>query len=169
MAAISLRSQCVQRMMINLICFCPRFLFLSIIPTRKMTLTVQTMIPHYNDVMMDAMAFQIISVTIVCSSVYSGADQRKHQSPASLVFVGRIRRWPVNSLHRKYAENISIWWRQHAEQLTKWNINVFSVSFTILWRLYCLCISNDLDYGSLQTVICTNQETNFRRIYASHI
>ena len=157
MAAISLRSQCVQRMMINLICFCPRFLFLSIIPTRKMTLTVQTMILHYNDVMMDAMAFQIISVTIVCSSVYSGADQRKHQSPASLVFVGRIRRWPGNSLHRKYAENISIWWRQDAEHLTKWK------------HIYCLCISNDLDYGSLQTVICTIQETSFRRIYASHI
>ena len=31
------------------------------------------------------------------SSVYSGADQRKHQSSASLAFVRGIHRWPVNS------------------------------------------------------------------------
>ena len=29
-------------------------------------------------------------------TVYSGADQRKHQSSASLVFVRRIHRWPMN-------------------------------------------------------------------------
>ena len=33
------------------------------------------------------------------SSVCSDADQRKHQSSASLAFVKRIRRWPVNSPH----------------------------------------------------------------------
>ena len=33
-------------------------------------------------------------------SVYSGADQRKHQSSASLAFVWRIHRWPVNSPHK---------------------------------------------------------------------
>ena len=31
------------------------------------------------------------------STVYSGADQRKHQSSASLAFVRGIHRWPVNS------------------------------------------------------------------------
>ena len=36
---------------------------------------------HYNDVMMGAMASQITSLTTVYSTVYSGADQRKHQSP----------------------------------------------------------------------------------------
>ena len=30
----------------------------------------------------------------------SGADQRKHQSSASLVFVRGIHRWPVNSPHK---------------------------------------------------------------------
>ena len=40
------------------------------------------------------------NLTIVYSSVYSGADQRKHQSSASLAFVGGIHRWPVNSLHK---------------------------------------------------------------------
>ena len=55
---------------------------------------------HYSDVIMGAMAFQITSLTIVYSTVYSSADQRKHQSSASLAFVLGIHRWPVNSLHK---------------------------------------------------------------------
>ena len=55
---------------------------------------------HYNDVIMSAMASQITSHTIVCSIVYSGADQRKHQSSASLAFVRGIHRWPANSPHK---------------------------------------------------------------------
>ena len=42
---------------------------------------------HYGDVIMGAIASQITSFTIVYSTVYSDADQRKHQSPASLAFV----------------------------------------------------------------------------------
>ena len=42
----------------------------------------------------------ITSLTIVYSAVYSGADERIHQSSASLAFVGGIHRWPVNSPHR---------------------------------------------------------------------
>ena len=39
---------------------------------------------------------------IVYSAVYSGTDQRKHQSSASLAFLRgiRIHRWPVNSPHK---------------------------------------------------------------------
>ena len=48
------------------------------------------MIFHYNDVIMSAMASQITSLTIVYSIVYSGADQRKHQSSTSLAFVSGI-------------------------------------------------------------------------------
>ena len=44
---------------------------------------------------MGAMASRITSLTIVYSSVYSGADQRKHQSSASLAFVRGIHRSPV--------------------------------------------------------------------------
>ena len=43
---------------------------------------------------------QITSLAIVYSTVYSGADQRKHLSSASLVFVRGIHRWPVNSPHK---------------------------------------------------------------------
>ena len=52
---------------------------------------------HYCDVIMGPMASQIISLTIVYSTVHSGADQGKHQSSASLAFAWGIHRWPVNS------------------------------------------------------------------------
>ena len=39
---------------------------------------------HYCGVIMEAMASQIISLTIVYSTVHSGAYQRKHQNSASL-------------------------------------------------------------------------------------
>ena len=54
---------------------------------------------HYNGVIMGAMVSQITSLMIVDSAVYSGADQRKHQSSASLAFVRGIHRWTVNSSH----------------------------------------------------------------------
>ena len=49
---------------------------------------------------MGVMAPQITSLTIVYTIVYSGADQRKHQSSASLSFVRGIHRGPVNSPHK---------------------------------------------------------------------
>ena len=55
---------------------------------------------HYNDAVMGAIASQITSLTIVYSTVYSDADQRKHQSSASLAFVRGIPRGPVNSPHK---------------------------------------------------------------------
>ena len=55
---------------------------------------------HYNDVIMGVIASQITSLTIVFSTVYSDADQRNHQSSASLAFVRGIHRGPVNSSHK---------------------------------------------------------------------
>ena len=55
---------------------------------------------HYNDVIMSAMASHITSLKIVYWTVYSGADQIKHQSSASLALVWGIHRWPVNSPHK---------------------------------------------------------------------
>ena len=49
---------------------------------------------------MDAIASQITSLTTVYSIVYSDADQRKHQSSASLAFVRGIHRGSVNSPHK---------------------------------------------------------------------
>ena len=47
---------------------------------------------HYADVIIIEMASQITSPTVVYSTVYSDADQRKHQSSASLAFVWGIHR-----------------------------------------------------------------------------
>ena len=49
---------------------------------------------------MGTIAHQITSLTIVYSTVYSGADQSKHQSSASLAFVWGIHRGQVNSPHK---------------------------------------------------------------------
>ena len=62
---------------------------------------------------MGAMASQVTSPTIVYSTVYSGADQRKHQSSASLAFC--VMNSPVTGEFpaqiTSNAENVSIWWR----------------------------------------------------------
>ena len=70
-------------------------------------------VSHYSDVIMDTMASQITSLTIVYSIVYSGADKKKTSklrvtglcagnSPATGEF-------PVQMTNN--TENVSIWWR----------------------------------------------------------
>ena len=49
---------------------------------------------------MTMLAYQITSLTVVYSIVYSGVNQRKHQSSASLAFVWEIHRGPVNFPHK---------------------------------------------------------------------
>ena len=56
---------------------------------------------HYIDVIMSAMASQIPSVSIRWFvQPFVQADQRQHQSSASLAFMRGIQRWPVNSPHK---------------------------------------------------------------------
>ena len=64
---------------------------------------------------MGVMASQITSLTIIYSTVYSGADQRKHQSSASRAFVLGIHRSLMSSSHKGLVtrKNVSIWWRHH--------------------------------------------------------
>ena len=76
---------------------------------------VVTFLAHHTDVIMGTIAYQITSLTIVYSAVYSGADQRKHHSSASLAFV-----WENSPVTGEFpaqmasnAENVSIWWRHH--------------------------------------------------------
>ena len=91
----------------------------------------------YGDVIISAMASQITSRTIICSIIYSGVDQRKHQSSESLAFVRGIHvavtgEFPTQRASN--AENVSIWWRHH----TIWSSCHNWVS--ACWLLMTLCI-----------------------------
>ena len=52
---------------------------------------------HYSDVIMGVTVSQTTGISIICSTVCSGAGQRKNQSSTSLAFVREIHRWPVDS------------------------------------------------------------------------
>ena len=77
---------------------------------------------------MGMLASKITSLTIVYSTVYSDADQRKHQSSASLAFVQGIHRWPVNSPH-------------------KWPVTqkMFAFDDIIMFILTFACVSNGVE------------------------
>ena len=64
----------------------------------NVTWLFQILVCH-DDVIMGTIASQITS-RMIYSTIYSGADQSKHQSSASLAFVMRIHRGPVNSPHK---------------------------------------------------------------------
>ena len=57
---------------------------------------------HYINVKMGAMASRITGASMVCSTVWSAADQRKHLSSAWLADVRGIKRWPANSPHNTH-------------------------------------------------------------------
>ena len=73
----------------------------ALVRTYILLLDTQNTNAHYSDVIVITMSSQITSLTIVYSIVYSGADQRKHQSSASLAFVRGIHSSPVNSPHKR--------------------------------------------------------------------
>ena len=70
------------------------------------------------DVIMAAIASQITGISIVCSTICSDADQRKHLNSAPMAFVRGIHRWP--SQRASNAENVSIWWRHHVNDSSTW-------------------------------------------------
>ena len=70
---------------------CNKSSFILQINGNNMVTNLQTVfLDHYSDVIMSTMASQITSLAIVCSTVCLGKDQRKHQSSASLDFVGEF-------------------------------------------------------------------------------
>ena len=95
---------------------------------------------HYGDVIMGTS--QITILTIVYSTVYSGADQRKYQSSASLVFVRGIHRGPVNSPHKWPAT---------------WKMFPFDDVINNFW--YILCYDFHSFYGDSHLVIQLVQVT----------
>ena len=94
---------------------------------------------------MSAMGSQITSLTIVYSTVYSGADQRKRagNSPVTGEFTAK---------RASYVENISIWWRHHVQTSSIVFTSQFSAApsahmskmgYVMLWRRADAIIRNN--------------------------
>ena len=111
-------------------------------------------VSHYDDVIMTTMTSQITSLTIVYSTVYSDADQREHQSSASLAFVWGIHRGPVNSPHkwpvtRKMFpfDNVIMEWVLHGEDVAAYFINErITTGKTNIGRVF---VNDDLVVGKV--------------------
>ena len=71
------------------------------------------------------------------TTVYSGADQRKHQSSASLAFVRGIHRWPVIPAQRaNNAENVLEAHIQKAILISDlWHFA--KISIIQIWNIFC--------------------------------
>ena len=114
----------------------------------EMPRTMASSLVHYNDIIMNAMASQVTSLTVVYSTIYSSTDERKHQSSVSLAFVWGIHRWPVNSPQK----------RQVTRKLFPFDdvIIVFSLTGPSheVWfsgdRLECLALTNRIASPSYQ-------------------
>ena len=103
------------------------------------------------------MASQITSLTLVYSTVYSGANQRKYRSSASLAFVRGIHRRPVISPHKwpvtrkmiPFDDVIMYWW-SYWGKLDKPSIRSRSHSRPSILLIRFLFISHQSDQQFLR-------------------
>ena len=123
---------------------------------------------HYIDVIMTTMASQITILTVVYSIVYSGVDQGKHQSSASLTYVRGIHRdrWiprrkgllrgkcfhlmtsscSIWLRHRSFASwglhKLWCWpcWINRSSTMSDWSTRVTSVSTNAEDVFLCVCV-----------------------------
>ena len=114
---------------------------------------------------MGAMASQIS--TIVYSTVYSGADQRKHQSSESLAFVRKIQRWPVNSPH-KWPVTRKIFPFDNVIMLCFISITFYTHGISIMLSISSRKIHNQL-LGSRSTGCLRRNQNNLFMIFLKHI
>ena len=89
---------------------------------------------------MSAVASQITSLMVVYSTVYSGADHRKHESSASLALcvVNSPETSKFPAQRASNAENVSIWWRHHDFFTLVFDINIQYIP-RILKRICVFC------------------------------
>ena len=98
-----------------------------------------SVVAHYSDVTTSAMASQITGVSIVCSTVCFGVDQRKYQSSTSLAFVRGIHRWLMDSPHKGQVtrkmfpfDNVIMWWNIFVLDLHIFLKHILMYNFTRL-------------------------------------
>ena len=109
---------------------------------------------HYIDVIMTIMASQITSLTAVYSAVYSDADQRKHQSSASLAFVwGSHRDWWIPHTKGKLREKCF-----HL-MTSSWKTGYF------YWPIHLPCLTFLLSVVWIQTWIIPSPYESFVLLY----
>ena len=109
---------------------------------------------------MGGMASQITSLTIVYSTVYWGADQRKHKSSELLAFVQGIHWGPVNSPHKwpvtpkVFPFDMTSSW--YIDDWTKW---------PLVWTRLLQMPNKDLLYLDI-TEVHNNSETGCKPLLA---
>ena len=86
---------------------------------------------HYSDAI--AMASQITSLAIVYSIIYSGTDQRKHQSSTCLCAGNSPLTGEFPAQKASNAENVSIWWRHHGG-VAGWPSTMLTISDGQIWK-----------------------------------
>ena len=128
-------------------------------------------INHYDDVIMTTMASHITSLTVVYSTVYSDADQRKHQSSASLAFVWGIHRdrW-IPRTKGQLRGNVSIWWRHHVI-FAQGNVFMHNVYDTVFSHKASFSLGRYLHhlFPSLDINLLLNAIEKCRRMYMNFL
>ena len=113
---------------------------------------------------MGMMASHITGVSIVYSTVYSDADQRKHQSSALLAFVRRIHLGPVNS-SRKWPVTRKIF---PVDDVIM--VGMISVDLLIEWQQIFVYTNEPLFLYLFQTQVNISGSSNrFHVVMNSHI
>ena len=91
---------------------------------------------HYNHVIMGAIASQIAGASVVYSTVYSGSDQRKHQSSACVAFVckGPVARkmFPFDGVIMDCITVVDVW-----SIGLLWKLQSHLNSISVVWE-WCL-------------------------------
>ena len=127
---------------------------------------------------MSAMAPQITSLTIVNSTVYSGAHKIKHESSASLAFVRVIHRLAVNSPHKLPVtrKKNSIWWRHHeifylfkADWLVRTHVSKLGYILFLKWFVACLTQAIIWSNSILSQIGLKNTHTSVKWINAIYL
>ena len=101
---------------------------------------------------MRAMASQITNLTIVYSTFYSGAAQRKLQGPESWAFVREVHQWPVNSRHKGPVTQKHFHLTTSSCCITHWG----QVTYIWVSKLTIIGSDNGLSPGWRNAIIWTN-------------
>ena len=110
----------------------------------------------------ERMAPQITGVSVLCWTVASVADQRKHRSSASFAFMRRINRWPgisrKNGQQRGKCFHLMTWswgFQHNGHAMMRLTHGPAMGPSALLWMMFWLMITTPAEYpnGGYQHVI----------------